>query len=167
MHAEALDWVSWYARVAGDPSSVLDIGGRDVNGSPRAFFPAAVARREYVTIDVLPGADITADAATWKPDRLYDAVVCTEVFEHAKEWRSILRTAYAATATGGHLIVTCAGPGRVTHSGVDGLEPREWEWYGNVSAAELHDGLVDAGWTVIACEERGQDTRAYATKENQ
>ncbi len=161
MHAEALAWVAYYARETGNPASVLDIGGRDVNGTPRPFFAAA----EYVTLDVLEGADITADAATWQPERTFDAIVCTEVFEHAERWRDICRTAYTACAPGGTLILTCAGPGRAPHSGVDGLAVRDWEWYANVSAADLRDALMDAGWTVVACEERGQDTRAYATKE--
>ncbi|MFJ9387712.1 class I SAM-dependent methyltransferase [Nocardioides sp. NPDC101246] len=162
MHTEALAWVVDYAPALGDPASVLDIGGRDVNGTPRHLFPSA----EYVSLDVLPGADITADAATWQPDRLYDAVVCTEVFEHAEHWRDICRTAHKACVPGGALVITCAGPGRALHSGVDGgpaLHPGEW--YCNVSAAELRDALETAGWTVLACEESGADTRAFATKE--
>lgn len=160
MHGEALAWVAHYSKQCGDPASVLDLGGRDVNGSPRPFFGTA----EYVTLDILPGADITANAATWKPDRQYDAVVCTEVFEHTAEWPAILKTAFAACKPGGRLIVTCAGPGRAEHSGHDGQGLRAGEWYANVSVAEMDRGLRDAGWTVLASEEFGQDTRAFAEK---
>lgn len=160
MHAEALVWVAAFARECGDPARVLDLGGRNVNGSPRAFFPSA----EYVTVDILPGADITADAASWVPDQEYDVVVSTETFEHAEAWRGIVRTAYEAARRGGFFIATCAGPGRAPHSGVDGEQVREWEHYGNVSAAELAAALTDAGWEILACEERGEDTRAFAVK---
>ena len=165
MHPEALAWVAEYAPATGDPASVLDIGGRDINGSPRPLFPAT---SRYVTLDALPGADITADASTWVPDAVYDAVVCTEVFEHAECWRAILVTAFLACAPGGHLIVTCAGPGRAVHSGVDGgptLHPGEW--YANVSADDLRAALEAVGWHVVACEELDADTRAYAIKEPQ
>lgn len=161
MHAEALAWVAHYARECGGPATVLDLGGRDVNGTPRPFFPQA----EYVTLDILPGADIEADAADWEPDRAYDAVVCTEVFEHAARWREICRTAYEAARPGACFIVTCAGPGRAPHSGVDGRQVRDWEHYANVSAAEMQEALEAAGWTVEAVEEYGQDTRAFARKE--
>jgi hypothetical protein len=160
MHAEALAWVAYYARECGDPARVLDLGGRDVNGSPKPFFSPA----EYVTLDVLPGADITADAATWEPDRLYDVVVSTETFEHTSSWREIVGTAFKACAPGGFFIATCAGPGRAPHSGVDGRVPRDWEHYGNVSADDLRDALIETGWGVIACESKGNDTRAFARR---
>lgn len=161
MHAEAMAWVAYYSRECGDPAVVLDLGGRDVNGTPRPFFPKA----EYVSLDILPGADIEADAADWTPDREYDLIISTELFEHAERWRDIIRTAYEAARTGAYFLVTCAGPGRAPHSGVDGREVREWEHYGNVSAADMQQALEAAGWTVEAVEEYGQDTRAFARKE--
>lgn len=160
MHAEALAWVAHWARLVGDPARVLDLGGRDVNGSPRAFFPSA----EYVTLDILPGADILADAADWVPDRAYDVVVCTETFEHAEGWREIVLTAHAALAPGGWLIATCAGPGRAPHSGHDGLQVRPGEWYGNVAADDLGAALVSAGFVDVTTDTLGNDTRATARK---
>lgn len=164
MHGQALEWVAFHAKACGGPLwgrlSVLDLGGRDVNGSPRIFFPGA----EYVTLDILPGADITADASSWEPDRHYDVVISTETFEHAERWREICDTAFKACARSGTFIVTCAGPGRDPHSGVDGHAVREWEWYANVSTDELHEALMAAGWSDIVTDSRGPDTRAVARK---
>lgn len=165
MHAEALDWVSDFATA--QPVSVLDLGGRDVNGSPRFFFPNATV---YRVLDILPGegVDIVADAATWQPDRQYDVVVCCETFEHAKAWPQICRTAFEACAPGGRFIVTCAGPGRPLHSGIDGygrLHPGEW--YENVDPDRLWDVLEECGWQDVDIEYLQAfpfDTRASAVK---
>jgi hypothetical protein len=160
MHAEALAWVAFYAKRVGDPARVLDLGGRDINGSPRPLFPGA----EYVTLDALPGADILADAATWDPDREYDVTVCTEVFEHTPDYPAICVTAYKATRSGGWFIVTCAGTGRGAHSMYDGGSLREDEYYGNVSTAAMRHALEAAGWTVETVDRRNCDTRAFAVK---
>lgn len=163
MHPEALAWVAECAQLLPvDPASVLDIGGRNINGTPRHLFPAAVASGQYVTLDALPGADITADAATWHPDQKYAAVVCTEVFEHTPVWREILATAYDAVESGGFLIATCAGLGRAPHSGHDGGHVRNGEHYANVTASGLRLGLEAAGWEVLECRELGTDTQAIA-----
>jgi hypothetical protein len=160
MHPEALAWVMQYATV--EPLTILDIGGRFINGTPRVAFPNA----EYTVLDLRPGAnvDIVADAAAWTPDRDYDGVVCTEVFEHTDVWPQICATVHKACKPGGFLVVTCAGPGRALHSGVDGgpdLHPGET--YDNVAPADLHAVLEDCGWTVVV-DQAGFDVRAYATK---
>jgi hypothetical protein len=62
--------------------SVLDIGGRDVNGSPRHLFSEQVT--DYTVLDIRPGdgVDIVADAATWDPDgQAWDVIICAETFE--------------------------------------------------------------------------------------
>lgn len=145
MHTEAFEWVRQYSTT--DPVAVLDLGGRDINGSPRALFPAATV---YRVLDIADGpeVDVIADAATWTPDRAYDVVVCTEVFEHTPDWRGILGTVYEALTPDGVFIATMAGPGRPVHSAVDGggyLHPGEW--YGNVEPNDLRDALKAAGFT--------------------
>jgi hypothetical protein len=64
MHDQAMAWIAKHA--TSEPVTVLDIGGRDVNGSPQQLFPAAA----YTVLDIRPGedVDIVADAATWDPD---------------------------------------------------------------------------------------------------
>src|SRR5688572_27389603 len=109
MHPEAFAWVRQHAPAG--PVSVLDVGGRNINGTVRDLFPSAAW---YRSIDLLPGlgVDIVADAAVWTPDREYDVVVCCEVFEHTADWRLILDTILRALRPGGLAILTMAGPGR-------------------------------------------------------
>ena len=168
MHDEAMEWIARHA--TSEPVSVLDIGGRDVNGSPRHLFPAAT---RYTVLDALPGdqvtdVDIIADAAAWHPSgQQWDVVVCAEVLEHAAAWRAILRTASSACAPGGRLIVTTAAPGRPPHSAVDGMLPlRPGEHYANIRPAELERALTAAGWSdvVVDVREFPADVRAVAVK---
>lgn len=163
MHAEALDWVTLYA--TDDPVAVLDLGGRDVNGSVRHLFPKA---DPYRVMDIRPGVgvDIVADAGTWTPDRQYDVVVCTEVFEHTANWPLICRTAYDSLLPGGRFIATMAGPGRPAHSAVDGMHLRAGEYYGNVHPETLRAVLKLCGWVDIHVDRQRNpaDTRATAVK---
>lgn len=168
MHNEALEWIARYA--TSDPVTVLDIGGRDVNGSPRHLFPGAT---RYTVLDALPGegvtdVDIIADAATWNPSgQWWDVVVCAEVLEHAAQWRAIIRTAYAACAPAGRLIVTTAAPGRPPHSAVDGqFRLLPGEHYANIRPAELLLALVSAGWKDVVTDVREfpADVRATGVK---
>lgn len=163
MHPEAREWVSRYA--SADPISVLDIGGRDINGTSRDLFAAA----EYTVLDIAagPGVDIVADAATWTPDREYDLVLCTEVFEHTPSWPQICATAHKACRPGGRVVLTMAGPGRPEHSAVDGgwtLHPGEH--YANIHPHDLLQALEAAGWRDIIVDRQDSpaDVRATAVK---
>lgn len=155
-----MEWVSRYATT--EPLAVLDIGGRNINGSPRHLFPAA----EYTVLDAMsgPDVDIVADAATWTPDREYDMVLCLEVCEHTEVWPQIVATAYKACRTGGQLVLTCAGPGRAPHNASDGGPLPAGEYYQNLPLARLHDVLVATGWQHIRAEQLLSDLRAVATK---
>lgn len=165
MHSEAYAWVA--AHATGGPVTVLDLGGRDINGSVRPLFPNAT---DYTVVDILPGegVDIVADASTWDPgERRWDVVVCCETFEHTAGWPGICRTAYTACRPGGMFIVTTAAPGRQPHSAIDGqfrLHPGEH--YANVPAVELHRVLVETGWrdVVVDSQPNPADTRAVATR---
>lgn len=164
MHPEAYEWVSRHATT--DSATVLDLGGRYINGSPRPLFPNAAA---YTVLDLLPGSnvDIVADAATWNPHgRRWDIVVCCEVCEHTSVWPMILGTASLALRPGGRLIVTTAAPGRPPHSGIDGGEVRVGEWYANIDPGELESVLKECGFAEITVdvEANSHDVRAIATK---
>lgn len=143
MHAEAF----WYVHqaVAGRAfGSVLDIGGRNVNGTVRDL----IRCDHYTTLDIAPGdgVDIVADAADWTPTGTFDAVVCCEVFEHTARWPEILATIATALPIGGLAIVTCAAPPRAPHSAIDGGPLREGEYYGNVEPALFAKEVMAAGF---------------------
>lgn len=164
MHNEAFAWVRDHADL--HVSHVLDIGGRDINGTTRGLFTFAGA---YRVMDVLPGpgVDIVADAGTWEPDDAYDVVVCTEVFEHTANWRDIIATAFAALVPGGQFVATMAGPGRPEHSAIDGgwsLHPGEH--YGNVTVGDLEQALTAAGFVdvLVDSQERPADSRCTARR---
>ena len=164
MHEAAFQWVAQFA--TSSPFDVLDLGGRDLNGSVRSLFPNATT---YRVLDILPGdgVDIVADASTWEPDQQYDLVVCCETFEHTAVWPGICRTAFKALKSHGTFIVTTAGPGRPPHSGIDGefrLHPGEH--YANIPAFELERVLNETGFTDIVVDSQPSpaDTRAVATR---
>lgn len=161
MHAEAFAYVA--EAVAGCRfRTVLEIGGRNVNGSIRGLFGDC----DYRTLDIAPGdgVDIVADAADWKPDATYEAVVCCEVFEHTPRWPEILATMAAAVDLGGTAIVTAASLDRAPHSAVDGGPLRDGEYYGNVDPNELAAAMQRAGFSGrVSVHPRG-DVYATATK---
>lgn len=158
MHAAAHDYV---ARHRTDKYiSVVEIGSRDINGTVRDLFPAA----DYVGVDLTAGngVDVVADAATWKPKRKVDVVVCCEVFEHTATWPDIVWSAANTMlrAGTGRLIVTAAGPGRAPHSAVDGGPLRDGEFYANVDPDELAQTMIDAGFVDVEIDEVPGDVRA-------
>jgi len=152
MHAEALSWVKQFR--TDDPVTVLDLGGRNVNGTPRGLFPNATV---YTVVDIAPGpgVDFVADAATWVPDREYDVVLSTECFEHTYSWPEICATAFKACTPGGLFVATMAGPGRAPHSGLDGGSTLyAGEEYGNVEPAKLRAVLEALGWRDIVVDQQ-------------
>lgn len=163
MHDEARAYVE--ARRTDETLAVLEIGGRFINGGVRDLFPNA---DPYVSLDIAegPAVDIVANAATWEPDRLYDLVVCTEVFEHTPEWPAILRTMASACRPDGRLVLTMAGPGRSPH-GAGGGPWEPGEFYDNVDPRALHPELAASGWTDIDVDYLPSpgDTRATARRE--
>lgn len=146
MHDAVLEWVGCFSSQRAD-ISVLDIGGRNVNGSPRHLFPNA----RYVALDIAPGddVDIVADAADWEPSERFDVVLCTEVFEHTSRWPEIVRTAFAACKPGGAFIATAAAIGRPPHSAIDENPIRPEEWYENIAEDRLCEVLEGAGFVDI------------------
>jgi hypothetical protein len=162
LHAEAFFYV--HQAIGGRRfESVLDIGGRNVNGTVRDLFPDS----RYVTLDIAPGdgVDIVADAADWTPTSTFDAVVCCEVLEHTPRWPEILQTIAKALDLGGTAIITAAAPPRAPHSAVDGGPLRRGEYYGNVEPTLLAKEMAAAGFTGrVAVHPRG-DVYVTATRE--
>jgi SAM-dependent methyltransferase len=157
VHSAVITYLDRFA--TDDAIDVLDIGGRNVNGTPREMFPNA----RYTVLDIRDGGnvDIVADAARWEPDRRrWDLVVSTECFEHTEAWREICQTAYRACKPGGRIVVTCAGPGRAPHSAFveAGLQPGEF--YENVEPRELSNALQIAGFVDVEVDQVGLDLQA-------
>lgn len=161
MHTEAYEWVREFRSDESD-LYVLDLGGRNINGSALDHFPNA----DHTVLDIAPGpgVHIVADASTWTPEGEWDVVLCCEVAEHTAVWPGIVATALRSLVPGGVLIFTCAGPGRFQHSAVDGGPLRQGEWYANVSCEELADVLTDVGFVDVVTDSLGEDTRAWARK---
>ena len=141
MHPEAWSWLDAQIRPRlAAARHVLDVGGCDVNGSPRGLFGAAT---EYRVLDARagPNVDIVADAVTWLPPpalrSAFDVTLSTEVFEHVEHWRGILYNLWLTLAPAGTCLVTCATAPRPAHSIVGMVPPPPGEWYGNVPPEEL------------------------------
>jgi SAM-dependent methyltransferase len=120
---------------------VVEVGGRDVNGSVRGMFAAA----SYTAVDLEPGpgVDVVADCRTWAPDEPADLVLCLEVLEHADDPAGVVGACVSYLAPGGLLVVTCAGPGRTPHSGHHGGPLEDGEYYANVDPDDLDAWLGD------------------------
>jgi|SRR6185437_2254318 len=157
MHSTVLGYVDRFATE--EAIEILDIGGRNVNGTPRELFPNA----RYTVLDIRAGAnvDIVADAAEWIPwAPIWDLVISTECFEHAKNWREIIHTAYKACKPGGRIVVTCAGPGRPPHSAFVEAELQPGEYYGNVDPVALRNELQIAGFVDVEVDQVELDLQA-------
>jgi hypothetical protein len=91
------------------PSSVLEVGSLNVNGSVRGLFDGVA----YTGIDMQegPGVDVVMNAhdlgAKW--DREFDLIICTEMLEHDnRPWTTLMAMADVAQP-GCQLILTCRG----------------------------------------------------------
>lgn len=141
------------------PVRVLDVGGRDINGSPRHLFDQASS---YHSVDLEPGVgvDEVADFATWRGEPV-DVVVCMEVAEHTPTWPDLLRNARDHLRPGGLLIFTAAGPGREPHSASNGGPLLDGEWYQNIEPAALAAEL-NLLYATHQIDVTGEDIRAVA-----
>lgn len=160
MHAEARQFITEHA---GRFGTVLEYGGRDVNGGVADLFDVD----RWVSIDLQPGrgVDVVADAATWRPAVPVDLVVCCEVLEHTDRGEQIVANAAESLRPGGWLLVTAACDPRVPHSGIDGGPVHAGEWYRNVEPDDLAAWLSARfdQWYVSLYRDRG-DVYAAATR---
>lgn len=160
MHPAAFDYVARFATDA--PISIVEVGGRDVNGTTRVLFPAAT----WWAIDAQPGDGVNevADGATWSHPTGVDLVVCTEVFEHTPRWRRIVSNiATSILRPGGRVVLTMAGPGRAPH-GLHADDPDQPGWYANITTDELAEALTAAGFVDVDVEQADDDTRGTALR---
>lgn len=161
MHSEAYAFVQSVA--AQRPKGlVVEIGGRNINGTIRDLFKAD----RYVSVDVLdgPGVDVVANGKTFEPSEPAACVVCCEVLEHTADAEAICKHAHKILAPNGVFILTTAMPPRAEHSAIDGGSKRPDEFYRNVTERELRHWLKPfATVTIEAHGDRG-DIYAIARK---
>jgi hypothetical protein len=91
---------------------VIEVGSLDVNGSLRAHVEALAPAR-YIGIDAQagPGVDRVGDVVSATRLRAVDVVICTEVLEHAEDWRATVAAIKSLVVEGGLLLVTTRSPG--------------------------------------------------------
>lgn len=161
MHAEAMGWLVRHSRGLGRVGLLVDVGGRNINGSVRPLFDA----EKIVGVDLYPGpeVDVVCDVRDWVPDELADVVVCAEVLEHAPDAAGVVKACRRLLKPGGLLLLTAAGTGRAPHSGVDGGPVREGEHYGNVNPLALARWLSCFSQHEITYDARHGDVYAEAT----
>lgn len=163
MHDAVLVYV---AKVVSDfdlKGDVLDLGGRDVNGTPRHLFPYASS---YTVVDAAEDdtVDIVADAAELNLAERFDTVVSTELLEHTPKGKEIVATAYRHLKDGGVFVATMAGPGRNPHGMSGATSPAPDEWYENVTPEMLDGWLAAAGFSVWQVDQLGNDVRCWARR---
>ncbi len=149
MHIEAYEFVSRWASC--EPAlRVAELGSRRT--SPKGpQVRDLFAGTSYVGVDAVPGegVDVVANGADWRPAEPVDLVLCCEVFEHTPHWRAIVANAFAMLKRGGRAVFTCAGPGRKVH-GLNHDDPDCPGHYANLTAAELHAAMLDAGFARVS-----------------
>jgi len=158
MHSAARRWVADHAHH--QEGAGLDLGGRDINGSVREYFPWVA----WCGVDAFPGpgVDVVADAATYIHPRPVDVVLCTEVLEHTPLWPAVLATARRSLAPGGLLVATAAGPRRKPHRATGGGPPTPGEWYRNIDPGDLTAVLDALGFEDVVVDSTGFDVRCVA-----
>lgn len=162
MHPAAFTYVEEAVRQFGPFEKVLELGGRNVNGTIRDLFGDC----HYLALDIFDGegVDIVADAADYRHTELLDVVVCCETLEHTPRADEICQASYDNLKYGGVFIMTTAGETRGPHSAVDGGPVREGEYYGNIAEWDLVDWLLKAGFRLNIISSLGDDIRSVSVK---
>jgi SAM-dependent methyltransferase len=117
MHQSVLDfgknnltyWVGW--------ERVLEVGSRNVNGSLRDYIEPRCD--EYIGIDMEAGKGVDivmpAEDLTKRFGAEFDIVVCTEMLEHAEDWRTAINQMKSVLSPDGLILITTRGPGFPYH----------------------------------------------------
>lgn len=161
MHAEAMRFIQMSVPSPWLGGAVLDIGSRNVNGSPREFL--ALGGTRYVGIDKLPGkgVDVVIDAANYDGGGRFGLVVCAETLEHAPDPQAVFDCAARALIQGGLLVLTCAGPGREPHDHDGYPMAGKTEHYANIAPDDLMNLLED--WEDVKVNYNPATHDCYAT----
>ena len=133
MHETALAAVCAFARTYLKPGdTVLDIGGADVNGSPRAFYVAAGVKYICVDMCATEGVDVVVPPGDPMPFETgsVDAVISTSCFEHDPCFWMTFREMCRVVKPAGFVYVNA--PGNGPYHGHPG---DNWRFYGDAGQA--------------------------------
>lgn len=163
MHLEAMEWCCQVVDTfdLGSAERVLDLGGRNVNGTTDNLFDGTV-----VHVDIVDGqgVDIVADAADLDLEERFPVVISTECLEHTERAAEIVSSAFRHLEPGGMFIATMAGPGRAPHGASGQPLPPADEFYRNVHPDDLRGWLSAAGFTMFEIDRKGVDVRCWARR---
>ena len=89
---------------------VLEVGSRNINGSAREVANKLLPK-EYIGIDIIGGPDVDVvlaaeDVVKTFGENSFDLVICTEMLEHALNWRETISNIKNACKTSGFILVT-------------------------------------------------------------
>lgn len=97
------------AAAAGLSGDVLEVGSRDMNGSPRSIFSNRAAFPTYVGIDLEPGSGVDFVQDCHELDfsgNAFDIVIDAERLEHDTDFFASYREIFRVLKPGGHVITT-------------------------------------------------------------
>ena len=119
MHSSVMDFLRQIPKNKIRGKDVLEIGSRDVNGSPRKII-CDYKPRTCTGVDIIegPGVDLIIDASELTHHfngSNFELVISTEMLEHVEDWRKVVDNMKLMTAPGGLLVVTTRGPGFPNH----------------------------------------------------
>lgn len=133
MHRQVSDWLQARVREhpqhAGQGASVLELGSRNINGSPRTQWPAGT---RWLGIDAHAGRDVDVVGVAHEQIPVHvegavDVVVTTEMLEHDPFWQRTLEAAVQVLRPGGLLLLSCASKRRSPHHLEDSPVPGHYE----------------------------------------
>jgi len=96
------------------PRSVLDVGSRNVNGTPRSVF-TDVERYVGVDMEAGPGVDMVMNAHDLDLQEKFDLVVCCEMLEHDLAPMDTVDLMRNHLLDGGVMIITSPAQGFKIH----------------------------------------------------
>ena len=99
---------------------ILEVGSYNVNGSLRDIIVPTMYPKEYIGIDITSGNYVDQLISASTIDQVFgaesfDVVICTEMLEHAEDWKSAINNMKAVLKCNGLLFLTTRSKGFPLH----------------------------------------------------
>ena len=145
--------------------SVLDCGSLDINGSNRRFFADSV----YTGIDIVDGrnVEVVTRVHDFKPNKLFDVVISTEMLEHDEYCMKSLAKMFSLLSPGGLLIITAAAWARKEHGTIDHSpkdSPATNDYYKHIDIYTFASSLPMHGFSTWQLTSNDVDIQFHAIK---